>query len=178
MNVLPVFSLFVAFGIALRRRAAWRTAALAAVLALSLVSIGYHAWDPHYDFRHIREVSAYLRENAGERPVIHTAYSTYFSSYFYDRGRLNEYLLTPERLAFFRGGEIIKVCRPGATRLIEDVVKPGDEFYLVLPEWVEYWEADRRSADESLSRYIDNNYQLLERKGFYGAVAYKVRRLS
>lgn len=177
MNVFPVFSLLAALGIAHLPRAAWRAAALAAALGLSLVSIGYYNFDKHYYYADTRALSAYLREHADARPVIHTSYSTYFSSYFYDEGRLNEYILTPEPLAWFRGGEMLQVCRPGARMYIEGVVKPDDDFYLVVPEPVEYWQ-DGKPADQALSRFIGGNYEVLGRERFWGATVYRVKRLS
>jgi hypothetical protein len=177
MNVYPAFSLFVALGMtALPWRGARPTAA-ALVIALSLVSIGYYNFDRNYDNRHTREAAAYLREHAEVKHIIHTSCATYFSSYFYNRGALGERILAPELLPLQEGGEMVKACPPGIALRIEDVVRPREEFFFVLPEPTRD-RSEEKGADRALGRFIGGNYNVLERKPFFGVVVYRVKRLS
>ena len=175
MNVYPVFALFVALGVFVLPRKGMRLIAVGLVVLLSVISLGCYFFDADYDTPHVRQAAEYLRGHANGLCIIHTSYDRYFSSVFYNDFNPDERLLSHGPLPFYRGGKMLEAC-PGRIVAIEDVVGRGEEFFLVLPDPTEPWLRYRR-ADDALSRFIDDNYEVLNREAFFGVVIYHVKRL-
>lgn len=172
--VAPFCAVLLAAGIGAIRTVPGRTLALAGMVTVNLISVGWYYLGPERSKADVRGAAAYLADGYQEGDwIVHGSIQTFFPSWYYHGGRLPEVAVAEAPVPAYNGGNLLDPANrvdPGA--VIERAHAYTRLWYVVLtPTRGRLAAATRRGASPELP-----GWHVVHRQEFYWVTVIRLER--